>query len=60
MLADARGRLPEAYREVLVLHPLQGLTLAEVARQMGRSLDSIKKLWLRGLGRLRRVLEEAP
>jgi RNA polymerase sigma-70 factor (ECF subfamily) len=60
LLADALDRLPEDYREVLVLHHLQGLTLAEVARHMGRSLDSIKKLWLRGLGRLRRVLEETP
>jgi RNA polymerase sigma-70 factor (ECF subfamily) len=60
LLADALDRLPEMYREVLVLHHLQGLTLAEVARRMGRSLDSIKKLWLRGLGRLRRVLKEAP
>jgi RNA polymerase sigma-70 factor (ECF subfamily) len=41
------------------MHHLQGVPLAEVARQMGRSLDSIKKLWLRGLARLRRVLEEA-
>jgi DNA-directed RNA polymerase specialized sigma24 family protein len=34
--------------------------LAEAAQHMGRSLDSVKKLWLRGLTRLRRVLEEAP
>ena len=60
LLADALGRLPEDYREVLVMHHLQGVPLAEVARQMGRSLDSIKKLWLRGLARLRRVLKEAP
>jgi len=59
LLADALGRLPEDYREVLVMHHLQGVPLADVARQMGRSLDSIKKLWLRGLARLRRVLEEA-
>ncbi len=58
VLADALDRLPENYREVLVLHHLQGLTLAEVARHMGRSLDSIKKLWLRGLACLRHVLEE--
>jgi RNA polymerase sigma-70 factor (ECF subfamily) len=60
LLADALGRLPEDYREVLVMHHLQGVPLAEVAQQMGRSLDSIKKLWLRGLARLRRVLKEAP
>jgi RNA polymerase sigma-70 factor, ECF subfamily len=60
LLADALGRLPEDYREVLVLHHLQGLPLAEVARQLGRSVDSVKKLWLRGLARLRRSLENAP
>jgi RNA polymerase sigma-70 factor (ECF subfamily) len=60
LLADALGRLPVDYREVLVLHHLQGLTLAAVAQHMGRSLESVKKLWLRGLARLRRVLEEAP
>jgi RNA polymerase sigma-70 factor (ECF subfamily) len=59
LLADALDRLPVDYREVLVLHHLQELTLTEVARHMGRSLDSIKKLWLRGLRRLRLVLEEA-
>jgi RNA polymerase sigma-70 factor (ECF subfamily) len=60
LLADALGRLPVDYREVLVLHHLQGLTLAAVAQHMGRSLESVKKLWLRGLARLRRVLEETP
>jgi RNA polymerase sigma-70 factor (ECF subfamily) len=60
LLADALGRLPEDYREVLVRHHLQGLPLPEVARQLGRSLDSAKKLWLRGLARLRRTLEQEP
>jgi RNA polymerase sigma-70 factor (ECF subfamily) len=59
-LADALGRLPEDYREVLVRHHLRGLPLPEVARQLGRSLDSVKKLWLRGLARLRRTLEAEP
>ena len=60
LLADALGRLPEDYREVLVLHHLQGLPLPAVAEQMGRSLDSVKKLWLRGLARLRRLMGEEP
>ena len=60
VLAGAVERLPADYREVLVRHHLQGETLAEVARQMGRSLDSVKKLWLRGLLQLRRTLGETP
>src|SRR5437899_32734 len=39
LLADALGRLPEDYREVLVLHHLEELTFPEVARRMGRSED---------------------
>jgi RNA polymerase sigma-70 factor (ECF subfamily) len=56
LLADMLGRLPEAYREVLILHQLQDLSLPEVARQMGRSVDSVRNLWLRALARLRRLL----
>jgi RNA polymerase sigma-70 factor (ECF subfamily) len=56
ILADALGRLPPEYREVVILRQLQGLTFPEVARQMNRSLDSVKKLFVRGLARLRGVL----
>jgi RNA polymerase sigma-70 factor (ECF subfamily) len=56
LLAAALGELPEDYREVLVLRHLEGLTFPEVARRMGRSLDSVEKLWLRALARLRQVL----
>jgi RNA polymerase sigma-70 factor (ECF subfamily) len=59
LLAEALGRLPEAYREVLVLRHLEGLPFAEVARRMGRSLDSVKNLWTRALGQLRRSLGDA-
>jgi len=54
VLADALARLPEDYREVIVLRNLQGLTFPEVAQRMERSQDSVEKLWLRGLARLRR------
>lgn len=57
LLADALQRLPEDYRETIVLRHLEGLTFPEVARRMERSEDSVKKLWARALARLRRVLE---
>jgi RNA polymerase sigma-70 factor (ECF subfamily) len=56
LLADSLGRLPADYREVIILRHLEGLSFPEVARQMGRSLDSVKGLWIRALGRLRRSL----
>src|SRR5262249_20367151 len=56
LLADALGELPDDYREVIVLRHLEGLTFPEVARRMGRSLDSVEKLWLRALARLRQLL----
>ncbi len=58
LLADALGRLPEAYREVIILRQLEDLSFPEVARRMGRSEDSVKNLWARGLARLRRALED--
>src|SRR5262249_24565743 len=54
LLADALQRLPDHYREVIILSHLEGLSFPEVARRMGRSLDSVKNLWARALGRLRR------
>jgi RNA polymerase sigma-70 factor (ECF subfamily) len=56
LLADALQRLPDAYREVIILSHLEGLSFPEVARRMGRSLDSVKNLWARALGRLRRSM----
>jgi RNA polymerase sigma-70 factor (ECF subfamily) len=60
LLAEAPARLPADYREVLVLHHLEGLTLPEVARRLGRTLDSVKNVWLRALARLRQQVGEVP
>src|SRR5947209_7711551 len=49
LLADALGRLPEDYREVIVLRHLEGHGFSEVARLMERSEDSVQKLWVRAL-----------
>jgi RNA polymerase sigma-70 factor (ECF subfamily) len=56
LLAEALRELPSDYREVIVLRHLEGLTFPEVARRMGRSQDSVEKLWMRGLARLRKIM----
>ena len=40
----------------LTLHYLEGLTFPEVGARLGRSLDSVKKVWVRALARLKRTL----
>jgi RNA polymerase sigma-70 factor (ECF subfamily) len=56
LLAEALGRLPPDYREVIIQHHMEGLTFSQVGRLMDRSEDSIQKLWVRGLAALRRNL----
>jgi len=58
LLANALKRLPEDYREAIILRQLEGLSFPEVAQRMERSLDSVKKLWMRALTRLQQVLED--
>jgi RNA polymerase sigma-70 factor (ECF subfamily) len=58
LLADALGRLPEDYREAIVLRNLEDLPFAEVAKRMARSEDAVQKLWVRALARLRKALDE--
>ena len=53
LLADAVEKLPEDYRDVIVLRHLRGLTFPEVAQSMDRTEGSVKKLWARALTRLR-------
>jgi RNA polymerase sigma-70 factor (ECF subfamily) len=56
LLADALAALPPNYREVIILRNVEELTFPEVAARMGRTLDSVKKLWTRGLGQLRQEM----
>ena len=55
-LSRPSHRLPGDYREVIVLRHLEALPFTEVARRMGRSVDSVEKLWMRALARLRKEL----
>jgi RNA polymerase sigma-70 factor (ECF subfamily) len=52
-LAAALGELPEAQRDALILHYLQGKPLAEIAERMGRTPGAVGALLQRGLKRLR-------
>jgi RNA polymerase sigma-70 factor (ECF subfamily) len=53
LLADSLARLPERYREVLVLRHMEGRTFPDIAQRMGRTVAGVKNLWARGLAKLR-------
>ncbi|WP_406694260.1 sigma-70 family RNA polymerase sigma factor [Singulisphaera sp. Ch08] len=57
-LAHAIARLPEDQRRVVELHYLNGLTVADVAEQIGRTRPAAVGLLFRGLKRLRELLHE--
>jgi RNA polymerase sigma-70 factor (ECF subfamily) len=56
LLADALARLPEDYREVIILRNLEDLSHEEVARRMNRNVGAVRMLWVRALTRLRKDL----
>lgn len=56
LLAEVLERLPEDFREVIILRNLEGLPHDEVARRMGRSPGAVRMLWVRALARLREDL----
>ncbi len=58
-LAGALEELPEDYRQVIVLRHVEGLPFAEVAKLMDRSVDSVEKLWVRGLAKLKTLIKDA-
>jgi RNA polymerase sigma-70 factor (ECF subfamily) len=57
-LAQALVRLPEDQRRAVELHHLTGCPVAEVAHQMGRGTRAVAGLLLRGMKRLRQLLNE--
>jgi RNA polymerase sigma-70 factor (ECF subfamily) len=56
LLSEALDKLPRDYREVIILRHLEQCSFAEVANRMGRSEDSVQKLWVRALANLRKSL----
>ncbi len=60
LLADALARLPDDYRQVIILRHLERLPFPEIARRMGRSAGAMRMLWARALEKLRGQLESPP
>lgn len=58
ILAEALWRLPEDYRQVIMLRHIEAMSFPDVAKRMGRSEDSVQKLWVRALANLRKILGE--
>lgn len=57
LLAAALAELPEDYREVIVLRNFEELDFAEVASRMNRTVDSVQKIWVRALGKLKKTMK---
>jgi RNA polymerase sigma-70 factor (ECF subfamily) len=56
----ALARLPEDYRQVIVLRIREQRSFAEVGKVMNRSADAVRKLWTRAVERLQQELKQSP
>lgn len=59
LVAMSLAQLPQDYQDVLMMRHLDGLTFPQIAQKMQRSVDSVEKLWLRGITKLRRQFLES-
>jgi RNA polymerase sigma-70 factor, ECF subfamily len=59
-LEQALGRLPEDYRQVILLRHREGRSFPEIAELMGRSPNAVHKLWVRAVERLQQELDAPP
>lgn len=55
-LRDALAQLPPEQRECVIMRFLDGLSIAETAENMGRSVGAIKQLQLRGVRNLAKLV----
>jgi RNA polymerase sigma-70 factor, ECF subfamily len=53
LLRERMRSLPEHYQQVLRMRHWEGLSFREIAGRTGRSVDSVKHLWVRALAELR-------
>lgn len=53
LLADVLARMPDDYRDVLILRNLENLSHEEIASRMNRSPGAVRMLWVRALAAFR-------
>ncbi len=58
VLLSALAELPDEQRECLIMRFLQGMSIAETARALGRSDGAVKQLQLRGVRNLAKLMPE--
>lgn len=56
-MANAIERLPDDYRDVIILRHLESLNFGEIAKRMERSPGAARMLWMRAIGNLREEME---
>jgi RNA polymerase sigma-70 factor (ECF subfamily) len=57
-VADRMVRLPNHYREVIILRNLEGLSFEDVAKRMGKTSVAVRQLWTRAIRRLKLPCEK--
>ena len=56
LLADALARLPEDYRELLVLRHIEERPFEEIAERLERSSGAVRTMWVRALRKLKEAI----
>ncbi len=55
MLSDSLARLPDDYREVIVMRHLQRASFEEIAVKMNRTSGAVRMLWTRAIANLKAI-----
>lgn len=59
LFAEAMAKLRPEFREVIVLRHIEALGFPVIAIRMGRTIDSVKNIWVRAVGQLQSELKKS-
>ena len=58
LLSEALSRLPDDYREVIVLKHFEGKSFPEISERLSRTVPAVKSIWTRAISKLRNDMTE--